>query len=117
MRTMSRSRAVAHAPIAAPFPVAPPATMESPLLTMLADLQTRVRQLEERVRVLESGGARAPAIAAAPAIPSSAAHAEAEKRRILEALEKAGWNKVRAAQLAGIPRRTLYRRLEEYGVK
>lgn len=88
--------------------------MESPLLTMLADLQTRVRQLEERVRGLESGGPRAPAASAT--IASSSDHAAAEKQRILAALEKTGWNKLRAAKMVGLPRRTFYRRLEEYGI-
>jgi serine/threonine-protein kinase PknK len=39
-----------------------------------------------------------------------------EKRKILEALEGAGWNRVRAAQNLGMPRRTFYRRLKEYGI-
>jgi DNA-binding NtrC family response regulator len=38
-----------------------------------------------------------------------------ERQKILDALEEANWNKVRAAQLLGMPRRTLYRRLREYG--
>jgi serine/threonine-protein kinase PknK len=39
-----------------------------------------------------------------------------ERRKILEALETAGWNRVRAAQQLGMPRRTFYRRLKEYGI-
>ena len=39
-----------------------------------------------------------------------------ERRRILEALEAASWNRVRAAQKLGMPRRTFYRRLKEYGI-
>jgi serine/threonine-protein kinase PknK len=39
-----------------------------------------------------------------------------ERRKILEALEIAGWNRVRAAQQLGMPRRTFYRRLKEYGI-
>ncbi len=39
-----------------------------------------------------------------------------EKRRILEALETSGWNRVRAAKVLGIPRRTFYRRLKEYEI-
>jgi serine/threonine-protein kinase PknK len=39
-----------------------------------------------------------------------------EKAKILDALAKAGWNRVQAAKLLGIPRRTLYRRLHEYGI-
>ncbi len=40
-----------------------------------------------------------------------------EKERILEALRACDHNKVKAAQLIGIPRRTFYRRLEAYGIK
>ncbi len=39
-----------------------------------------------------------------------------ERRKILEALETAGWNRVRAAHQLGMPRRTFYRRLKEYGI-
>ena len=37
-------------------------------------------------------------------------------KAILQALEKARWNKTRAAQLLGISRRTLYRRLENQNI-
>ncbi len=39
-----------------------------------------------------------------------------ERQKILDALEEVNWNKVRAAQVLGMPRRTLYRRLREYGL-
>ncbi len=38
------------------------------------------------------------------------------QRLLLEALEKAGWNKAKAARLLGINRKTLYRKLEKYGL-
>jgi transcriptional regulator with PAS, ATPase and Fis domain len=41
---------------------------------------------------------------------------DTEKQRILDALARANWNRVQAAKLAGIPRRTFYRRLKEYGI-
>lgn len=41
---------------------------------------------------------------------------EPEKVRILEALRVCGQNRVRAAQMLGIPRRTFYRRLREYNI-
>jgi transcriptional regulator of acetoin/glycerol metabolism len=43
-------------------------------------------------------------------------HRLAEKRRILEALEACGWNRVKAAERLGMPRRTFYRRLAEHGI-
>ncbi len=41
---------------------------------------------------------------------------QADKDRILAALTQAGWNRLKAAELLGIPRRTFYRRLREYGI-
>jgi len=53
----------------------------------------------------------------ASALPDSLeAHKLAEKRRILEALEACGWNRVKAAERLGMPRRTFYRRLAEHGI-
>lgn len=42
--------------------------------------------------------------------------ADGERERILQALAECGQNRVKAAQLLGIPRRTFYRRLSEYGI-
>lgn len=42
---------------------------------------------------------------------------EGERARILEALNKTGWNRARAAQVLGMPRRTFYRRLQHYGLQ
>ncbi|HEY3234820.1 MAG TPA: sigma 54-interacting transcriptional regulator [Polyangiaceae bacterium] len=44
-------------------------------------------------------------------------HRMAERERILQALQASNWNRVRAAELSGIPRRTFYRRLREYGIQ
>jgi DNA-binding NtrC family response regulator len=44
-------------------------------------------------------------------------HRRTEKQRIIEALEAANWNRVKAAELSGIPRRTFYRRLREYNIQ
>jgi DNA-binding NtrC family response regulator/tetratricopeptide (TPR) repeat protein len=45
------------------------------------------------------------------------AHRAGEKERILQALNKCNWNRVKAAQLVGMPRRTFYRRLKDYGIQ
>ncbi len=42
--------------------------------------------------------------------------AQVEREYILEVLRRSGGNKSRAAEWLDVPRRTLYRRLEEYGV-
>ncbi len=42
---------------------------------------------------------------------------DSEKRKILDALEKSGWNKTRACSLLGMPRRTFYRRLRDYDIQ
>jgi DNA-binding NtrC family response regulator len=44
-------------------------------------------------------------------------HRRDERERILKALQACNWNRVRAAELSGIPRRTFYRRLREYGIQ
>lgn len=45
------------------------------------------------------------------------AHRRTERERIIEALEACNWNRVKAAELSGIPRRTFYRRLREYKIQ
>jgi len=52
-----------------------------------------------------------------PVATSFAAHKQTERERILQALERAGWNRLQAAKICGIPRRTFYRRLKEYGIQ
>lgn len=44
-------------------------------------------------------------------------HRRTEKERIIAALEACNWNRVKAAELSGIPRRTFYRRLREYNIQ
>ena len=41
-------------------------------------------------------------------------HLNDEKTRIAEALAACNWNRVRAAEMLGMPRRTFYRRLKQY---
>jgi DNA-binding NtrC family response regulator/tetratricopeptide (TPR) repeat protein len=67
--------------------------------------------------------ARAPRPAAVSEPPPRAAetsldaHKASERDRILAALARCNWNRVKAAQVVGLPRRTFYRRLKEYGIQ
>lgn len=44
-------------------------------------------------------------------------HQRGERRKIVEALEATGWNRVKAAEVLGMPRRTFYRRLKDYNIQ
>jgi DNA-binding NtrC family response regulator len=50
-------------------------------------------------------------------VVSLEAHKTDERERILAALQASSWNRVKAARLVGLPRRTFYRRLKEYGIQ
>src|SRR5258708_19204909 len=52
-----------------------------------------------------------------PAKETISRHRRDEKERIIQALESCNWNRVAAAKLSGIPRRTFYRRLRDYGIQ
>jgi DNA-binding NtrC family response regulator len=52
----------------------------------------------------------------APRAGSRAEYKVAERERILSALTASNWNRVQAAKLIGVPRRTFYRRLKEFGI-
>jgi transcriptional regulator with GAF, ATPase, and Fis domain len=67
-------------------------------------------------------GSGAPSVGAGKARDGSDAqslskHRNAERDKILEALKASGWNRLKAAELSGIPRRTFYRRLREYKIQ
>ena len=49
-----------------------------------------------------------------PARQTLSSHLKDEKSRIAEALAACNWNRVRAAEMLGMPRRTFYRRLKQY---
>lgn len=48
---------------------------------------------------------------------SLSSHHDDEKSRICEALSACNWNRVKAAEMLGMPRRTFYRRLKQYGLQ
>ncbi len=80
---------------------------------MIAGLEERVRDLEVRLREVERGP-----VAPAPAVVETRnAYQDDEKARILEALRTHKWNRLKAAESLGIPRRTFYRRLQEFGIE
>lgn len=83
-----------------------------------AELLAEVRALREQLQALRAPGVAAvPPAHAAPIAETSEQLSEREKREILAALTKHNWNKLRASQELGIPRRTFYRRLKEYGIE
>ncbi len=67
------------------------------------------------VRGGERGRARR-STSAPPRAESRAEYKEAERQRILAALAACNWNRVKAAEMVGVPRRTFYRRLKEFGL-
>lgn len=81
-----------------------------------SQLVTRILQLEQHI-------AKAPENALGPseswsaAAPTLAHHQAAEKQRMLVALETCNWNRAKAAEMIGMPRRTFYRRLEDYEIQ
>ena len=66
--------------------------------------------------VRETASSEPSSNAATPAPGYTATRKASERQRIVDALEQVNWNKVRAAGVLGMPRRTLYRRLKEYGL-
>jgi DNA-binding NtrC family response regulator len=58
-----------------------------------------------------------PAHAAATERRTLSEHHRTERDRIIDALRECNWNRVKAAERSGIPRRTFYRRLKEYGIQ
>ena len=83
-----------------------------------------LRNAVERMVVLSQGGlidvgdvpdfSRAPSVSPVVQVIPAGTLEETEKARILAALEQVQGNRSRAAQVLGISRRTLYRKLDEY---
>ena len=51
-----------------------------------------------------------------PRAETDSQHKSSERERILGALTACNWNRVQAAKMIGLPRRTFYRRLKEFGI-
>ena len=84
-----------------------------------------LRNTVEKMVVLSSGGKldvedvpeQMRATGLAPSISASGTLGETEKAKILATLKEAGGNRTRAAQMLGISRRTIYRKLDEYAAE
>ena len=61
-----------------------------------------------------SGAGRSPSTK--PSAASTAEFKASERERILGALAACNWNRAQAAKMIGVPRRTFYRRLREFGI-
>ncbi len=108
----------------------PPPALSPVLLDVLAAHRwpgnvRELRNVIERMVVLSRGPELAPddlppelrrTSTAAPASGPTTLR-EAERRLLIEALEATGGNRVLAAERLGIGRRTLFRKIKEYGVK
>jgi transcriptional regulator with GAF, ATPase, and Fis domain len=94
------------------------AVLEPRDLTLLGELEDGPTEeaSEHEVAPPDEGGDEATPGASAPPPGTEEEWKAHEKRKILDALEAAGWNRVRAAKQLGMPRRTFYRRLKEYGI-
>jgi transcriptional regulator with GAF, ATPase, and Fis domain len=88
-------------------------TVIEPRDLALADADAE--QTTEEIREQESSG---PSLSSSlPPMPADlSSHKQREKQRIIEALERNAWNRAKAATALGIPRRTFYRRLAEFGI-
>jgi transcriptional regulator with GAF, ATPase, and Fis domain len=84
------------------------------------DIDLPTVSFEAEAPAAGSPSAPAPAAHVAPDSnknQSLSSHRRSERERIIEALEACNWNRVKAAELSGIPRRTFYRRLREYKIQ
>ena len=59
---------------------------------------------------------RPPASSSVVPVASKDEFKTSAKSRILSALQACDWNRMQAARMLGLPRRTFYRRLKEYGI-
>jgi DNA-binding NtrC family response regulator len=59
---------------------------------------------------------RAHPVSHPPRAETESQHRKGERERILSALTACNWNRVQAAKMIGLPRRTFYRRLKEFGI-
>jgi DNA-binding NtrC family response regulator len=80
-------------------------------VAMASSEQLTLEDLPDKIRFFEIEHETADVVEPDPSVVPLL---ELERRHILRTLKRLGGNKMRAAQLLGIDRRTLYRRLEQY---
>ncbi|MFO0664503.1 MAG: sigma 54-interacting transcriptional regulator [Polyangiaceae bacterium] len=74
--------------------------------------ESETRRMDAAMGSVASGGGRE----RSREVKSPGEFRDSEKERILAALARCQWNRVQAAKIVGLPRRTFYRRLKEYGI-
>lgn len=114
-------------PMPMPPPAAPPAADPALLLVValqqqIATLQQQFVTMDGRLRALElerATEAASHAASTAQAHPATTIteHRARDREEILRALDQTSWNRMEAARILGMPRRTFYRRMEEYGLQ
>jgi|SRR5690606_14422098 len=124
-RATSRSRS--YQPVSQELPSTPPHESHDPSMALASTSGGRVPPLPsnrsepspEPSEASSAGDSQPPT--ASKRGPSSrdtySSHRRSEKERIIDALKACNWNRVKAAELSGIPRRTFYRRLREYKIQ
>lgn len=85
-------------------------------LTM-ADIPDEITNVETIIPTVTAIAPIPAASNAAPTEKNANSLADAEKNAILNALEKSGYNKTKAAERLGISRRTLHRKLKEWSIE
>lgn len=85
-------------------------------LTM-ADIPDEITNVETIIPTVTTIAPIPAASNAAPTEKNANSLADAEKNAILNALEKSGYNKTKAAERLGISRRTLHRKLKEWSIE
>lgn len=84
---------------------------------VLHAFQAAERAAAETLQTLTRTTPPAPTPPPTDAAPATLrAHEAQQRQEILDALETTGWSRSRAAEHLGIPRRTLYRRMAQYGI-
>ena len=87
------------------------------LMSEGAEIQPDDLQLQDPPRAVQGEvSSIRPSQAPVPVARTKEEFKDTERERILSALSSCNWNRVQAAKMIGIPRRTFYRRLKEYGI-